>query len=65
MMPDYDLPNIMMTTYYSYYKEKTFFKTITFKSRQGGVNSIHIRKIIKIGWKALRDFKELKERINN
>lgn len=64
MPPDYDLPNIMMTTYFSYHKEKIFFKTISFKSRQGGVNSIHIKKIIKIGWKALRDFKKLKEQIN-
>ena len=29
---------------------------ISFKPRQGGVNSINMRRIVKIGWKALRDF---------
>ena len=58
---DYNLPNIMITTYYAYYKEKMIFKKISFKSRQGGVNSINIPKIVKIGWKALGDFRELKK----
>lgn len=57
---DYNLPNIMMTTYFAYYNEKVVFKTISFKARQGGKNSINILKIIKIGLKALGDFKKLK-----
>lgn len=58
---DYNLPNIMMTTYYSFYGEKLTFKEISFKPRQGGVNSINIPKIVKIGWKALGDFRKLKK----
>lgn len=58
---DYNLPNIMMTTYYAYYNEKMLFKGITFRPRQGGVNSINIPKIVKIGMKALKDFRELKK----
>lgn len=58
---DYNLPNIMMTTYFAYYKEKMTFRTISFKPRQGGVNSINLSKIFKIGWKALKDFKNLKK----
>ena len=46
---DYNLPNIMMTTYFAHYGEKLTFKEISFKSRQGGVNSINIPRIIKIG----------------
>lgn len=61
MRPDYNLPNIMMTTYFVYNKEKVKFIPISFKPRQGGVNSINIPKIIKIGWKALGDFRELKK----
>ena len=61
MQSDYNLPNIMMTTYFSYYKEKIVFKTVSFKQRQGGVNSINIPKIIKIGLKAVKDFKQLKK----
>ncbi len=58
--PDYNLPNIMMTTYFAHYNEKMIFKEITFKSRQAGINSINIPKIIKIGWNALGDFRMLK-----
>ncbi len=58
---DYNLPNIMMTTYFAHYKEKMTFKEISFKPRQAGVNSINIPKIIKIGWKALIDFGKLKK----
>ncbi len=61
MDSDYNLPNIMMTTYFAHYGEKMTFKEISFKPRQGGVNSINIPKIVKIGWKALGDFKKLKE----
>lgn len=47
---DFNIPNIMFTTYFVYYNEKVKFEDITFKSRQGGVNSINIRKICEIGW---------------
>lgn len=53
---NYNLPNIMLTTYFTYYNEKICFMEITFRPRQGGKNSINISKIIKIGWKALGDF---------
>ena len=62
---DYNLPNVMLSTYYKYYDEKMHYEEITFKPRQGGVNSINIKKIIKIGWKALADFKKLKKQMNN
>jgi glycosyltransferase involved in cell wall biosynthesis len=57
---DYNLPNIMLTTFFAYYKENIEFCPITFQNRQGGVNSINIAKIIKIGWRALSDFREFK-----
>ena len=60
---DFNLPNIMFTTYFVYFKEKVAFKEITFKPRQGGVNSINIKKIIKIGWKAFFDFVNLRRNI--
>ncbi len=60
MKSDYNLPNIMMTTYFVYYHEKYKFIPISFKPRQGGVNSVNIPKIVGIGWKALGDFRELK-----
>lgn len=33
---DYNLPNIMLTTYFKYYNENIEFLEITFKKRQGG-----------------------------
>lgn len=61
MPEDYNLPNIMMTTYYKYYGERMAFREITFKPRTAGTNSINIPRIIKIGWKALGDFHRLKK----
>ncbi len=61
MERDYNLPNIMMTTYFVRYGEKCAFRTISFKPRQAGVNSVNIPKIVKIGWKALGDFRRLKK----
>mgnify|MGYP001041316240 CR=1 FL=1 len=58
---DYNIPNIMITTYFVYYKEKNVFRKITFKPRQGGKNTINLFKIVKIGWKALGDFRRFKK----
>lgn len=58
---DYNIPNIMLTTYFVHYKENVEFRVITFKPRQGGENSINIRKIFKIGRKALKDFRHFKK----
>ena len=61
MPEDYNLPNIMMTTYFAYYREPTAFRTISFKPRQAGVNSVNIPRIVKIGWNALGGFHKLKK----
>ena len=58
---DYNIPNIMFTTYFKKYNESITFKKITFKARQGGVNSINIPKIVRIGFKALKDFRMFKK----
>ncbi len=58
---NYNLPNIMFTTFFAFYEERLIFKTITFKPRQAGVNSINVPKIAKIGWKALGDFRRFKK----
>ncbi len=60
---DYNIPNIMLTTYFEYFKEKTIYIPISFKPRGKGTNSINIKKIFKIGWEALRSFKRLRKTI--
>lgn len=56
-----NLSNVFLTVLYTKFKENIKYYPITFKERQGGVNSISFKKIIKIGIKALKDFNSLKK----
>lgn len=60
---DYNLPNIMITTFLMYNHESVNFEIISFKPRTVGKNSINIPKITKIGWRALSDFKRFKKQL--
>lgn len=57
---EYNLPNIMLTTFFAHYGDRLAFRVISFKPRQGGVNSINIPRIFRIGWKAMGDFRAFK-----
>lgn len=60
-IPDkFNLSNVMLTVAFLYHKEKVLFLPITFRPRQGGVNSINLRKITKIGIQAIKDFRIIK-----
>ena len=59
--PDFNIPNIMFTAYFVRNREKVTFLPITFRPRQGGKNSINVRKILRIGWKAMGDFRRLRK----
>ena len=63
---DYALPNIMLTTYFVYYKEHVLFREISFRPRAAGESSINIPRIVGIGWQAIKDFqgfrREMKKR---
>lgn len=58
---DYNIPNIMLTTWFAYYDENMIFQKISFKPRQGGSNSVNMLGIMKIGWRALADFRTFKK----
>lgn len=60
---DFNLSNVMLVVLFMHNKEKVLYLPITFRPRQGGKNSINIRSICKIGWKAVKDFKEIKKRL--
>lgn len=62
---DYHLPNIIFTMYFVKYQEKVLFQEISFRSRQGGKNSVNILKIIKTGCRALGDFSRFRKTIKN
>ncbi len=59
----FNLPNVLISVYGVKHKKKILFIPITFKPRQGGVNSINLRKIFKIGKKAIRDFRTIAKNI--
>ncbi len=61
---NFNLPNVMLTVLFLDNHEKVKFIPITFRPRQGGVNSINLRKITKIGIQAVRDFRVIKKRMN-
>ena len=62
LMPqNYNLPNALLTAFGAYFHRKIRFIPISFKPRQGGTNSINIRKIVKIGRQALHDFREIQK----
>ncbi len=54
---DFNLTNVLLTVSFVKSKEKICFMPITFRQRQGGVNSINIKKIIRIGIQAVKDFR--------
>ena len=59
----FNLSNVMLTVLLVKYKENVVFKPITFRPRQGGVNSINIPKIVKIGKQAVIDFWKIKKQL--
>ncbi|GMO49741.1 MAG: glycosyltransferase family 2 protein [Treponemataceae bacterium] len=59
--PDFNLSNIILTVSLVKHKENILFIPITFRQRQGGVNSINLKKIIKIGFRAVKDFYQIKK----
>jgi len=64
-VPDeYNLTNVMLTVLFVKYKENVKFIPITFRQRQGGVNSINFKEIIKIGIQAVKDFIYIKKKLN-
>lgn len=60
---DFNLSNVILTVVYTKKNQRIKYFPITFKERQGGKNSINLRRIIKIGFKALKDFCEINKNL--
>lgn len=58
----FNLSNVLVAVYFEK-KMKTKYIPITFRQRQGGKNSINIKSIVKIGYKAFGDFRELNKQL--
>ena len=53
----FNLSNVIISVIYAKKKYPVKYIPITFRPRQGGVNSINLKKISKIGIQAIKDFK--------
>ena len=60
---NFNLSNVMLTVLFLRGKENVQFIPITFRQRQGGVNSINLKKITKIGIQAVKDFRTIKKNL--
>jgi glycosyl transferase family protein len=60
---DYNLSNVILSVIYARKKCAVKYMTITFRPRQGGVNSINMKRIFQIGKKALSDFREINRKL--
>lgn len=56
---DFNLSNVVLSVVYYKKNQRIKYLPITFRQRQGGKNSINLRKITEIGIRAFRDFREI------
>lgn len=62
---DFNLSNVILSVIYAKAKCKVKYIPITFRPRQGGVNSINMKRIFGIGKQALVDFREINKSLKN
>ncbi len=60
---DFNLSNVLISVIFTKVKAKIKYIPITFRPRQGGVNSINIKSITKIGIQAVRDFRRINKEL--
>lgn len=65
-IPDnFNLSNVLLTVLMLDAGEDVLFLPITFRPRQGGKNSINLKKIVKIGRQAVKDFRQIRKSMKN
>lgn len=60
---DYNLTNVIISVIFAKKEKKVKYLPITFRARQGGVNSINIPRILKIGLHSIRGFIKINKEI--
>lgn len=66
MIPDnFNLSNVLISVIYAKKQLNVKYIPITFRPRQGGINSINFKKITKIGAQALKDFRKFNKVLKN
>lgn len=66
LIPDgFNLSNVLISVIYAKKRLAVKFLPITFRPRQGGTNSINMKKIFRIGRQALKDFRRFNKNLRN
>lgn len=60
---DFNLSNVILSVIYAKKKLRVKYIPITFRPRQGGINSIDLKKIFDIGVHAVRDFRAINKKL--
>ena len=60
---DHNLPNILVTIFFVYYKDRVAFRKIAFRQRMAGSSMYDIKKIANFGLQCLRDFAKLRREL--
>ena len=60
---DFFLTNVLLSVAYTKHKRNIRYIPITFRPRQGGINSINVKRIFNIGKNAIFDFVRLNKRL--
>lgn len=61
---DFNLSNVLISVIFTKANARIKYIPITFRPRQGGVNSINIKSISKIGIQAIKDFRKINKELN-
>ncbi|MDR3245027.1 MAG: glycosyltransferase family 2 protein [Prevotellaceae bacterium] len=59
------LSNVLISTIAVKWKERYSWYPITFSPRQSGTSFINLKKIAKIGWKSIKDFRKMNNLLNH
>lgn len=62
---DFFLSNVVISMFVVKRKERYLWLPISFQPRQGGTNSINLKRIVKIGFNAIGDFYSIKKMTSN
>ena len=60
---NFNLSNVIISVIFAKQQRKIRYMPITFRPRQGGVNSINFKRICGIGWHALHDFMVINKKL--
>jgi dolichol-phosphate mannosyltransferase len=60
---NFNLSNVMISVLYARKRLPVKYMPVTFRPRQGGVNSINMKKIIRIGKQAVKDFRKINKNL--